>query len=132
MLKVSLPVGKDLLEVHHNMWTGKDQVFWNGASVSQKRRFFGSTHVFRVPNGLTGREDVFRVKVGMGFNGTTYGVKRNERVLLGTWTDQLTHNSRGQMPEAPGLDLNNAPPPRRRPDAEPVPRQDWSDEDLII
>lgn len=133
MLKVSLPVGEDLLEIHHNMWTGKDQVFWNGESVSRKRRFFGSTHVFRVANGLTGRDDVFRVKIGMGFNGTTYGVKRNERVLLGTWKDQLTHDSRSQMPESGGLDLNT-PPPRRRSEAgpEPLQRRGWSDEDLIV
>jgi hypothetical protein len=132
MLKVSLPVGEDLLEIHHNMWTGKDQVFWNGESVSLKRRFFGSTHVFRVANGLTGHDDVFRVKIGMGFNGTTYGVKRNERVLLGTWSDKLTHNNRGQMPEIPGLDLNNPPPRQRREAPEPLQRQDWSDEDLIV
>ncbi|TXF90777.1 hypothetical protein FUA23_04885 [Neolewinella aurantiaca] len=131
MLKVSLPVGDDLLEIHHNMWNGKDQVFWNGESVSRKNRFFGSTHVFRVANSITGREDVFRVRVGMGFNGTTYSVKRNERVLLGTWRDQLTHDSRRQMPTDDSLDLNN-PPPRHRPDPEPAQRRNWSDEDLIV
>jgi|GEM_PF-2394329 len=133
MLKVSLPVGEDLLEIHHNMWTGRDEVIWNGASVSKSKRFFGSKHVFRVANYATGKDDVFYVKIGMGWNGTTYAVKRNGKVLLGTWNDQLTHENRGQMPETtpPGLDLN-APPPRRKPEAEPLGQQDWADDDLIV
>lgn len=131
MLKVSLPVGEDLLEIHHNMWTGNDQVFWNGEMVSKSSRFFGSKHTFRVANYETGKDDVFHVRIGMGWNGTTYGVKRNGKVLLGTWRDQLTHNNRGQMPEGPRLDLN-APPPRRRPEAEQRRGQSWSDEDLIV
>lgn len=130
MLKVSLPVGDDLLEIHHNMWTGKDTVVWNGEEVSRKRRFFGSSHVFRVSTGYSGRDDVFYVKIGMGFNGTTYGVKRNNKVLLGTWRDQLTHHNRNQMPEPPGLDLNAAPPRSRR--AEPVERGEWGEEDQFV
>jgi hypothetical protein len=135
MLKVSLPIGDDLLEIHHNMWTGRDEVIWNGESVSKSKRFFGSKHVFRVANYATGKDDVFYVRIGMGWNGTTYGVKRNDKVLLGTWKDQLTHNNRGQMPtsEPPALDLNTPPPRRRRrPEADPLPQQDWSDDDLIV
>ncbi len=133
MLKVSLPIAEDLLEIHHNMWTGVDEIFWNGASVSKSKRFFGSNHTFRVANYVTGKDDVFYVRIGMGWNGTTYSVKRNDKVLLGAWKDKLTHNNRSKMPEAepPALDLNT-PPPRRRPTAEPLPQQDWSDDDLIV
>ena len=83
---------------------------------------------------MTGKDDVFHVRIGMGWNGTTYGVKRNGKVLLGTWRDQLTHDNRDQMPEAepPALDLNTPPPRRRRPEADPLPQQDWSDDDLIV
>lgn len=131
MLKVSLPIGDDLLEIHHGMWSSKDSIFWNGELLSEKKRVFGSKHVFRVANYSTGKDDVFYVKIGMGWNGTTYSVKRNEKVLLGTWNDQLTHNSRGQMPSGPGLDLN-APPPRRQRQAEPLQRRDAPDEDYIL
>ena len=131
MLKVSLPIGEDLLEIHHGMWTGKDEIRWNGETVSTRKRIFGSKHTFRVANYITGKDDVFYVKIGMGWNGTTYSVKRNDKVLLGTWNDQLTHDKRGQMPDAPALDLNT-PPPRRQPEAEPIGRKNWSDEDLIV
>lgn len=131
MLKVSLPVNDDLLEIHHNMWTGKDQVFWNGASMSRKRRFFGSQHLFRVFNAVTGGEDTFHVRIAIGLNGTTYGVKRNGKVLLGTWKDQLTHHNRAQMPDGePRLDLSSRP--RRAPSAEPEPMAGWSEDDLIV
>jgi len=133
MLKVSLPVGDDLLEIHHNMWTGKDAVYWNGNQMSKKRRFFGSTHVFRIPTGYSGQDDVFRVRISVGLNGTTYSVKRNDKVLLGTWRDKLTHNNRGQMPTTPGLDLNNPPPRRNRSRrAEPQPTRDYLEDDLFV
>lgn len=133
MLKVSLPVGEDLLEIHHNMWTGNDEIFWNGASVSKSTRFMGSHHTFRISNYATGKDDVFHVRIGMGWSGTTYGVKRNGKVLLGTWKDGLTHADRSRMPaaEPPGLDLN-APPPRRQAGPEPLEREGWADEDMIV
>ncbi|MFT5998145.1 MAG: hypothetical protein ACI81P_000593 [Neolewinella sp.] len=135
MLKVSLPVGDDLLEIHHNMWAGKDSIYWNGNQMSRKRRFLGSTHVFRVPTGPSGQDHVFRVRISIGLNGTTYSVKRNDKVLLGTWRDKLTYDNRRQMPETPGLDLNAPPTRRRRTDrVEPVPSpaQSWREEDLIV
>lgn len=132
MLKVSLPVGDDLLEIHHGMWNGKDVIYWNGNEMSRKRRFFGSTHVFRVPTGYSGQEDVFRVRISMGLNGTTYGVKRNDKVLLGTWRDKLTHTNRGQMPEAPGLDLNAPPRSSRSRQPEPQPLHDYPEDDLFV
>ena len=133
MLKVSLPIGDDLLEIHHGMWSGKDTIYWNGEQMSHKRRFFGSNHVFRIPTGYSGQEDVFYVRISIGLNGTTYGVKRNDKVLLGTWRDQLTHTNRRQMPDSPGLDLNT-PPPRhfRQYGADPQPAQNWREEDLIV
>jgi len=56
MLRISLPVGDDLLEIHKFFWKGKDAVYWNGELMSSKKRFFTSHHVFRVPNALTDRE----------------------------------------------------------------------------
>lgn len=133
MLKVSLPVGDDLLEIHHNMWSGKDVIFWNGNEMSRRRRIFGSTHVFRIPTGYSGQDHVFRIRISIGLNGTTYSVKRDNKVLLGTWRDKLTHVNRGQMPGPPGLDLN-APPPRRNSSyhAEPQPMRDYSEDDLFV
>ena len=133
MLKVSLPVGDDLLEIHHNMWTGKDAVYWNGNQMSRKRRFFGSTHVFRIPTGYSGQDDVFRVRISIGLNGTTYSVKCNNQVLLGTWRDKLTHDNRSQMPGVPRLDLNAPPPHRSRSrQAEPHSAQDYLEDDLFV
>ena len=133
MLKVSLPIEDDLLEIHHNMWTNKDEIFWNGVLKSRKRRFFSSTHVFRIPSGYNGADDVFRIKVGVGFNGTTYSVMRNDKVLLGTWRNQLTHAKRQQMPNPSGLDLNTMPqrPPNQRP-AAPETVSNWPEEELIV
>lgn len=132
MLRISLPVGDDLLEIHREIWTSKDVIYWNGQLMSRKGRFFTSKHVFRIPNPNTGREDVFRIRVGAGLNGTSYGVMRNEKVLLGTFRDQLTHDSRAKMPEAaaPDLDLNTPPPRRSAPEPEPV--GGWREEDLIV
>lgn len=115
------------------MWSGKDVIFWNGNEMSRRRRIFGSTHVFRIPTGYSGQDHVFRIRISIGLNGTTYSVKRDNQVLLGTWRDKLTHVNRGQMPGAPGLDLN-APPPRRRSSyhAEPQPMRDFSDDDLFV
>lgn len=133
MLKVSLPIGDDLLEIHHNMWTNKDAIFWNGAMKSRKRRFFSSTHVFRIPTGYNGADDVFRIKVGVGFNGTTYSVMRNDKVLLGTWRNQLTHAKRQQMPNPPELDLNAMPRRQRNPtSAAPETINNWPEEELIL
>lgn len=132
MLRISLPVGDDLLEIHKLFWKGKDAVYWNGELMSSKKRFFTSHHVFRVPNPLSGQDDVFRVRVGVGLNGTSYGVKRNDKVLLGTWRDKLTHANRDKMPEAtvPGLDLND--PSARRTAPQPEPVEGWREEDLIV
>jgi hypothetical protein len=132
MLRISLPVGDDLLEIHHSFWKGKDVIYWNGELMSSKKRFFTSKHVFRVPNALTGEDDVFRIRVGVGLNGTSYGVKRNDKVLLGTWRDHLTHLNREKMPEEamPGLDLNH--PPTRRAAPLPEPVGGWREEDLIV
>lgn len=132
MLRISLPVGDDLLEIHKFIWKGKDAVYWNGELVSSKKRFFTSHHVFRVPNALTGQDDVFRVRVGVGLNGTSYGVKRNDQVLLGTFRDKLTHDNREKMPRAsaPALDLNT--PPKRRAAPQPEPVGGWREEDLIV
>jgi hypothetical protein len=112
------------------MWTGKDQVFWNGESMSRKRRFFGSKHVFRVFNPETGNDDTFYVRISIGLNGTTYGVRRNDKTLLGTWKDQLTHQNRAKMPDSPGLNLDARP--RSQPSAEPQPTGGWREEDLIV
>jgi len=130
MLRLSLPVGDDLLEIHKFFWKGKDAIYWNGELMSSKKRFFTSHHVFRVPNSLTGGEDVFRIRVGAGLNGTSYGIKRNDKVLLGTYRDGLTHENREKMPGADQLDLNQRP--RRRAAAEPRPAEVWREDDLIV
>lgn len=131
MLKLSLPVGDDLLEIHHGMWSGKDTVRWNGEVVSQHQRFFGSRHRFTVFNPVRGQDDAFEVRIGLGWNGTTYAVRRNDRVLLGTWREHLTHEDRRLMPDPPAaLDLNQPPPPRAADPAYP-PRADWSEEDYV-
>ncbi len=131
MLKVSLPIGDDLLEIHHRMWKGKHEIYWNGEMKSRKGQFFTSHHVFRVPTGYRGAEDVIHVRIGTGLNGTTYSVKKNDQVLLGTWRDQLTYSKWRRQPQPPVLDLNT-PPPGRAGGQAPQPAATWREEDLIV
>lgn len=128
MLRISMPIGNDLLEIHRRSWKGVDEIRWNGEVVSSKKRFFTSKHTFAVADEFGEVADFF-VRVGAGLNGTSYGIKRNGKVLLGTWRDQLTHVKREKMPESPGLDLNTTPPRRR--EAPPMSADDWQENELV-
>ena len=129
MLRISMPIGNDLLEIHRYGWKGIDEIRWNGEVMSRKKRFFTSKHTFSVTDEY-GEVADFYVRVGAGLNGTSYGIKRNGKVLLGTWRDQLTHVKREKMPETPGLDLNSAPRRRRQAKLEPIGRD--MDEDQFV
>ena len=80
---LSLPIHDDLLEIHNNILTGEEKVYFNGQLASSGHSLFGRTHYFTAdaPDGQG--IDKFRVEIGMTWWGSiTVDVFRNDRCLL--------------------------------------------------
>ncbi|MTB51389.1 hypothetical protein [Lewinella sp. W8] len=125
---LALRIDDDLLEVHHNMLNNKDTIFLNGEEVHVKRRYFGTTHKFSAlaTDGFTTNH--FRVRVGMGMNGLTFEVTKNEVCYLATSSRKISMPQRRRRPAA-------APRAARHQERRTVSRSTESpldDEDLLV
>jgi hypothetical protein len=98
MRVMSLPVGNDLLELKINMWIGKEEVFWNGVSVSSKTHFLGTEHGFNVESADGAGVDVYRVVTSYGWMGYQYDVFCNEKCLLGSSRTSIHQVAPNQEP----------------------------------
>lgn len=82
MKLISFNIGKDILEVHNNMWTGVETVTYNGYEVSRQFNWFRGDHDFAISTDDGNGTDYFRVVILMGMAGITVDVYRNEETLL--------------------------------------------------
>ena len=88
---LSLPIGDDLLEVHNSIWTGEEQVYFNGQLASSGCSLFGRTHYFTADAPEGDATDKFRVEIGMNWlGGVTVDVFRNDRCLLASNRTPIT------------------------------------------
>lgn len=109
MQRLALPIGNNLLEIHLRFFRTKgDEVRWNGEVVSRKQRFFTSRHHFTVTDD-DGQEVPVNVRISSSISGTSYGVRYDGRVVLGSFRDKLTYDSFQPAPYDDYLDLNEKP-----------------------
>ncbi len=88
---LSLPIDDDLLEVHNNIWTGEEKVYFNGQLASVGASVFGRSHYFTVDAATGEGTDKFRVEIGMSWiGGVTVDVFRNDRCLLASTKTPIT------------------------------------------
>ena len=89
MRYLSLPIGNDLLEIHNNMWTGHETIYFNGEAVSRRFSFFGCEHFFTAENEL-GQTDRYVVKISFSWLGVVFDVFRNDVCLLASGKTALS------------------------------------------
>jgi len=77
---ISFFSGENIIEVHNNMWTGKETIYYNDDVVSSGFSILGKTHEFAVEE--DGELVDYKVVLELRWFGIGFSIFRNDIPLL--------------------------------------------------